>query len=121
VILVDSSIWISHLRKPDADLQRLLNARRVAMHPFVVGELACGSIGPRATLLAELQTLPRLPCAMDSEALALIEGRRLMARGIGYLDVHLLASTMLAGNTWLWTADLPLARAAAELSISYSP
>jgi predicted nucleic acid-binding protein len=121
VILVDSSIWISHLRKPNTALERLLAAGLVAMHPFVVGELACGSIVPRATLLAELQMLPRLPRAMDSEALALIEGRKLMARGIGYLDVHLLASTMLAANTRLWTADLRLARAAAELSISYSP
>jgi hypothetical protein len=58
---------------------------------------------------------------MDSEALALIEGHRLMARGIGYMDVHLLASTMLAANSRLWTVDLPLARAATELSISYSP
>jgi predicted nucleic acid-binding protein len=121
MILVDSSVWINHLRRPDPALQRLLLARRVIVHPFVIGELACGSIGPRAAMLAELQKLPSAPRASDVEALELIESRRLMARGIGYLDIHLLASTLLSAQTQLWTADRQLGQAASDLSIAWNP
>ena len=121
MVLVDSSVWIEHLRRPVPALLRLLEARRVATHPFVVGELACGRIEPRAALLADLQKLRTVPRATDDEALALIENHSLMGRGIGYVDVHLLASTMLAAHTRLWSIDRRLASAAAGLSVSWAP
>jgi predicted nucleic acid-binding protein len=121
VILVDSSVWIQHLREPDRTLQRLLEADEVSVHPFIVGELACGRIANRAELLAQLQKLPGVPRATEPEALELIERHQLMARGIGYIDVHLLASAKLADDTRVWTHDARLAWAASRLFVSYSP
>lgn len=116
MILVDTSVWVNHLRQSNAILAGLLEAGEVARHPFVLGELACGGIRNRAEVLALLAALPSLPKAEDDEVLAFIEAHRLMNKGLGLIDAHLLASCALAGVS-LWTADAKLAAAAAELRL----
>jgi len=105
MILVDTSVWVDHLRGAEPDLTPLLYDDQVLAHPMVVGELACGSLGNRAEVLGLLSGLPQAPVATDQEVLALIEHHRLMGRGIGYIDAHLLAATALAGPCLLWTSD----------------
>ena len=115
MILVDSSIWIDHLRQADRELQRLLDLDEVLCHPFVVGELACGHLRGRAAFVAQLQALPQAPVCTHEESLALVERHALAGRGIGWANVHLLCSTLLAHPAALWTRDKRLATAAAEL------
>jgi predicted nucleic acid-binding protein len=117
VILADTSVWIAHLRIADLAFARALYDGEVLMHPYVMGELACGNLRSRDTLLELFRGLPAAPVATDEEALRYIEDRRLFGRGIGYIDVHLLASTALAGKARLWTHDKPLATVARELSL----
>ncbi len=119
MILVDTSIWIDHLRSGEPALATALEGGRVLMHPFVLGELACGNLKNRSEVLRLLGDLPTAPAATDPEALGLIERRALMGRGIGYIDVHLLASTALEGVAWLWTRDRRLAETAAELELAF--
>ncbi|MCI0434215.1 MAG: type II toxin-antitoxin system VapC family toxin, partial [Gemmatimonadetes bacterium] len=116
MILVDTSVWIAHLRNPDLELARALEEVRVLMHPFILGELACGNLRFRGTLLELFRGLPLAPVATDDEAMRYIEDKRLYGRGIGYVDVHLLASVALAGTAKLWTRDARLADVASELS-----
>jgi predicted nucleic acid-binding protein len=111
VILVDTSVWIDHLRRGNADLAAALEHDLVVCHPFVIGELACGNLANRAELLALLAKLPTVPVATDTEVLTLIERRRLMGRGLGYVDAHLLASAAI-GSVTLWTLDARLAQMA---------
>jgi predicted nucleic acid-binding protein len=118
VILVDTSVWITHLRSGDPGLARALDEAQVLMHPFVMGELACGRLRFRDTLLDLFRGLPVAPIATDDEALRFIEDKRLFGRGIGYIDVHLLASAALAGDARLWTHDKPLAAAARDLFLT---
>jgi predicted nucleic acid-binding protein len=118
VILVDTSIWIDHLRRGDPSLVTALELGRVLIHPFVVGELACGTLNRRAEILTLLRELPPAPVATDDEALEFIERRGLMGRGIGYVDVHLLASVALAGDARLWTRDKRLAAVASKLALA---
>jgi len=118
MILVDTSVWIDHLRQGDPSLFTVLEAGRVLMHPFVVGELACGNLNRRAEVLMLLRELPPAPFATDDEALEFVERRGLMGRGIGYVDVHLLASVALAGGARLWTRDKRLAAVASELALA---
>lgn len=118
MILVDTSVWIDHLRSGEQRLSEALEGERVMMHPFVLGELACGNLKDRHEVLRLLEDLPAAPTATDPEALEFIERRVLMGRGIGYLDVHLLASTALYGAARLWTRDRRLAAAAAELELA---
>jgi predicted nucleic acid-binding protein len=115
VILVDSSIWIDHLRRADAELVRLLAADEVLCHPFVIGELACGHLRQRVAFLAQLQALPLAAATTHEETLAFVECRAIAGRGIGWADVHLLSATLLAAPARLWTRDKRLAAAAAEL------
>ena len=96
VILVDTSVWIGHLRGREPALATELNAGRVLMHPFVLGELACGTLRNRRELLGLFRGLPASPVATDDEAMLYIERHSLMGRGIGWIDVHLLAATALA-------------------------
>lgn len=117
MILVDSSVWVDHLRAADWRLTQALNASAVCIHPFVLGELSCGHIRKRAEVLGLLRQLPKVPVADEAEALEFIERRKLMGRGIGYVGVHLLASTALSTRTRLWTRDRRLAAAAAELDL----
>jgi predicted nucleic acid-binding protein len=117
MILADTSIWVDHLRRGNARLAQALDDQEVVTHPFVIGELACGDLRNRSDVLGLLQRLPKAIVATDAEALAVIEKRRLMGRGLGYIDVHLLAATLLSPTVRLWTLDVPLVTAAATLGI----
>lgn len=117
MILADSSVWIDHLRRPDAELERLLTAGLVSSHPFVIGELACGNLRRRDAFLTQLTRLPTTPQASHAEAMAFAERHALAGRGIGWADVHLLASTALSGTGRLWTHDKRLAAAADALGV----
>ena len=121
MILVDTSVWIDHLRAGDAQLAARLEAGEVCIHPFVLGELACGNLRNRSEVLGLLGRLPAVVAATDAEAMAFIERRALMGRGLGFLDVHLLASVALASPTRLWTRDKRLAAVATELSLAGTP
>ena len=120
MILVDTSVWVDHLRDGAPALAAALEQGSVLMHPFVLGELACGNLKNRGEVLRLLVELPAAPMATDPEALDYIERRALMGRGIGYLDVHLLASVALAGTARLWTRDKRLAAVATDLELAYS-
>ena len=113
MILVDTSVWVDHLRAGDAQLADLLKRAQVAMHPFVVGEIACGSLADRSLVLELLQTLPAASVAESEEVLGFVERHELHGIGIGYVDVHLLASVALTEGGKLWTRDKRL-RVAAE-------
>jgi predicted nucleic acid-binding protein len=119
VILVDTSVWIDHLRSGEPSLAAALEGGRVMMHPFVLGELACGNLANRSEVLVLLGNLPAAPTVTDPEALDFIERRALMGRGIGYIGVHLLASIALSGDARLWTRDGRLAAAATELELAF--
>jgi predicted nucleic acid-binding protein len=118
MILVDTSVWVDHLRQGDAGLAAGLQAGAVGMHPFVVGELACGNLRARAEMLALLQALPPVPKANEFEVLYFIDTHSLMGCGIGYVDAHLLASSRLAGAA-LWTRDKRLRAVATELALAH--
>lgn len=120
MILVDTSVWVDHLRDGTPALAAALEQGRVLMHPFVLGELACGNLKNRGEVLQLLGELPAASMATDPEALDFIERRALMGRGIGYVDVHLLASVALAGTAQLWTRDKRLAAVAADLELAYA-
>ena len=121
MILVDSSIWIDHLRRAEAELQRLLSGGHVLCHPFVVGELACGHLRQRAAFLAQLRALPLAVATTHEETLAFVERHSLAGRGIGWADVHLLCATMLSRPAALWTRDKSLAAAADDLGCLHQP
>jgi predicted nucleic acid-binding protein len=121
VILVDSGIWISHLRTADATLAGLLRAGQVLLHPCVLGELALGHIRNRTELLRELHRMKLAIVARDDEVLSLIERERLAGLGIGYVDACLLAATRLTAGAALWSGDRKLADAAAQLGVSWQP
>ena len=120
MILVDTSVWIDHLRNGNSGLISLLDQNCVVMHPMVLGELACGNLPNRQELLHLWQHLELLPTASHHEALFFIERIGLMGKGIGYVDVHLLASIALAGGTKLWTLDQRLAQVATELKYAWT-
>ena len=107
MILVDTSVWIDHLRNGNVNLQALLQEGDVLVHPFVIGELACGTLKNRTEVLRLLQELPRAPLADDAEVLSLLETYRLWGRGVGWIDVHLLVSTLLS-HSRIWTLDKQL-------------
>jgi predicted nucleic acid-binding protein len=119
MILVDTSVWIDHLRTGEPALADALTHGQVLVHPFVLGELACGNLRNRREILDSLRHLPNAPRVSDEEAHLLIESRSLMGRGIGYIDVHLLASALLDDQPRLWTRDKRLAAVAGELSVLY--
>jgi predicted nucleic acid-binding protein len=119
VILVDTSVWVDHLRSGEPALKTALESGRVLMHPFVLGELACGNLENRDEVLRLLGDLPAAPTATDREALGLIERRALTGRGIGYIDVHLLASMALGDVARLWTRDGRLEAVAAEMKLAF--
>ena len=117
MILVDTSVWIAHLREGQPVLADLLSDGLVFMHPFVTGELACGSLKKRADILTDLAVLPLATRATDAEVMRLIEDRRLWGRGLGWIDVHLLAAALLS-RCRLWTLDKRLSAAASEMGLS---
>jgi len=118
MILVDTSVWIDHLRHGDLELAHALQSCEVLCHPQVVGELACGNLRARNNVLTLLQALPACTIATDKEALFFIDQNSLMGRGIGYIDVHLLASARLAGARF-WTRDKRLHAVALGLGFAH--
>jgi predicted nucleic acid-binding protein len=119
MVLVDTSIWVTHLREGNQDLETLLLDAAVLCHPFIVGELACGNLRNRNEILSLLQALPMAPIVEFDEFLHFIDGNQLMGIGMGFVDVHLLASSRLAGMP-LWTSDKRLRSAAIKLDLDYS-
>jgi predicted nucleic acid-binding protein len=117
MILVDTSVWVDHLRRGNRELQGLLYESKVLCHPFVTGELACGSLKNRREILTLLRSLPQAQVAENEEVLRLVEDARLYGRGIGWVDAHLLAATLLS-RTPIWTLDRQLASAAKALRVS---
>ncbi len=118
MILVDSSVWVDHLRRADAALVEQLEQNVVLTHPFVIGELACGRLARREAVLSSLAALPSAPVATHAEALSFAEIHALAGRGVGWLDVHLLAAAALAGGALLWSRDKKLAAVALELGLA---
>jgi predicted nucleic acid-binding protein len=104
MVLVDTSVWVEHFRHGKIALDTLLNEGQVACHPFIVGELACGNLKNRSQILSLLSTLPFSLTAEHEEVMQFIEKQRLMGKGLGYIDMHLLASAMLT-RIPLWTLD----------------
>ena len=118
MVLVDTSVWVSHLRDGNAELANLLNDGRVLCHPLIVGELACGNLKDRAVILSFLQLLPMSIESEHDEVLSFIENNRLMGKGMGYVDVHLITSAVLTGVP-IWTLDKKLAQTADSLYKNY--
>jgi hypothetical protein len=118
MILVDTSVWIDHLRAGDRHLADLLNNSQVLAHPFVIGEMACGNLHKREDVLRLFNALPRAPVASQEEVLHFIECNKLMGQGIGFIDAHLLASTALADATFIWTRDKRLQKSARKLKLA---
>lgn len=118
MILVDTSVWVDHLRKGDAELENLLEHGSVLSHPFVIGELALGNIPKRKIFLAAIGDLPKAIMAEDDEVLRFISDYTLFGLGVGYVDVHLLAAVKLTAGASLWTRDKRLLRVAQKLRLN---
>jgi predicted nucleic acid-binding protein len=121
MILADTSVWIDHLRQADVAFAGALQREEILSHPFVIGEIACGNLRNRDEILLHLGHLPLAPKATDPEVMAFIESRSLSGRGLGLIDVHLLASTVLHRGALLWTHDRPLREMAMKLGVGYQP
>ena len=119
MVLADTSVWIEHFRVGNESLFRLLDAHQVWIHPFVIGEIACGNLEDRKEILSGLGHLPAMPVAMHSEVLFFLERNRLSGLGVGYVDLHLLAAVALAPPMRLWTRDRRLATVADGLHCAY--
>ena len=118
MVLVDTSVWVKHFQEGDLRLQELLSDAEIASHPFVIGELACGNIKNRGEILSLLQSLPIAQPIDLAEFLYFVEENGLMGTGIGFIDIHLLASAKLSGIP-LWTFDKKLRAAAMKLDVAY--
>lgn len=118
MVLVDTSVWVSHLSKGNAELEGLLNNGHVVCHPFIVGELACGNIKNRAVILSLIQALPIAIEAGHEEVMRFIEDYTLMGRGLGYIDIHLLASALLT-RVPIWTLDKKLNEVSSDLGLGF--
>lgn len=121
MILVDTSIWIDHLRSGDEMLAEWLRRREILMHPHIIGELAVGNLKPRGEILEMLQDIPQIDVATDQEVLHFIETAKLFGEGIGYIDAHLLSAVRLRAGSKLWTRDKRLFDLAAGLNLAASP
>jgi predicted nucleic acid-binding protein len=117
MLLVDTSVWVKHLRFGDVVLEGFLDDGHVLCHPFIVGELACGNLKNRAEILALLQALPMATMAEHREVLRFIGDQRLMGQGLGFVDMHLLASAVLS-DIRLWTLDKKLRRVALKMGMA---
>ena len=118
MVLVDTSVWVVHLRDGNKRLEALLHEGHVLCHPLIIGELACGNLKNRGQILHFLQQLPMAAVAVHEEVLIFIERHALMGKGLGWIDTHLLASAFLS-NVPLWTLDKPLDRILSSLGLSY--
>ena len=121
MILVDTSVWVGHLRENDETLARLLDTGMVLSHPFVIGELALGNLRRREAVLTALSDLPQADMATEAEVLAFIDHHRLFGRGVGYVDVHLLAAVRLTAGAQFWTKDKRLHDIARDLDLAMTP
>ena len=117
MVLVDTSVWVAHLRQGNRGLAALLHEGRVCCHPFIIGELACGNLHNRSEILVHLQALPQANQAEHEEVLQFIENYRLMGKGLGYIDMHLLSSAILT-QVPLWTLDKKLNEVAVKLKLA---
>jgi predicted nucleic acid-binding protein len=117
-VLADTSLWVDHLRGTNPALKKLVDSNILVMHPFVIGELACGTMKNRVGILRGLHQLPVSTVAKDAEVLRFIETHKLWGRGMGWVDQHLLASALIA-NYRISTLDKKLAKAASDLKIQY--
>lgn len=120
MVLIDTSVWIDYLRNGDDRLAHLLSQGQVCIHPMIIGEIACGHLKNREELIDLLQHLPHVTEASHDEALFFLDGQQLMGKGIGWVDVHLLAATLLSNNVSLWTNDKRLVRIAEKLGVCFS-
>jgi len=118
MVLVDTSIWVTHLRQGSRKLEKLLMDAEVMCHPFIIGELACGNLKNRNEIIPLLQSLPMASMIEFDEFLFFIERNHLMGKGVGFVDIHLLASAQLTGVP-LWTADNRLKSAADQLALTF--
>jgi len=118
MVIVDTSVWVAHLRDGNIGLETLLNEGHVAGHSFIIGELACGNLENRSEILSLLHALPMAIHAEHDEVMELIETHSLMGKGLGYIDMHLLASAFLT-DVPLWTLDRKLDGTASKLKIKY--
>ena len=118
MILVDTNVWIDHFNDMDAELVTNLNIGAVACHPYIIGEIACGKLKKRKQIIGLFDSLPSAPVLEPEEILSFIQARKLMGKGLGYVDMQLLASTVLSGLR-LWTEDKKLKKAAKGLGVSY--
>jgi len=118
LILVDTSVWIDHFHKPIQLLVEALEEGDVLIHPFVIGELACGQLARRREVLTLLSMLPQTTLATDDETLHFIDQHLLMGKGLGYIDIHLLASVVLTDEARIWTTDRQLGVIARELRVA---
>ncbi|HVY14755.1 MAG TPA: type II toxin-antitoxin system VapC family toxin [Rhodopila sp.] len=121
MILVDTSVWVDHLRRRDLVLANLLDIGAVLTHPFVVGEVALGSLPRRDFVLRSFDQLPKVEVASQDEVRRFIEDHALFGRGIGHVDVHLIASTLLTPGTELWTRDKRLRGIAVQFELAFAP
>ncbi len=121
MVLIDTSVWIDHLRSSEPEMSVLHADRQIVMHPMVIGELACGNLPERSNALSYLASLPRIVVATDDEVLFFIERHQLMGTGIGYIDAHLLTASFLHGTTQLWTRDRRMLAVADQLGIEFDP
>ncbi len=119
MVLVDTSVWVAYLRKETTGLYTLLNDGHVVCHPFIIGELACGHLINRVEILSLLQALPVALHAEHEEVMLFIENYRLMKKGLGYIDIHLLASAIVTGVP-LWTLDKRLGEVASGLGLTFN-
>jgi hypothetical protein len=117
VILVDTSVWVDHFRNGNSTLSELLERGSALTHPFVIGELALGNLRQRELALRMLSRLPSANVATDAEVLRFIDRYSLFGRGVGYVDVHLLAATRLTAGSQLWTSDKRLNEVAVQLGV----
>jgi predicted nucleic acid-binding protein len=118
MVITDTSIWVTHLRQGSRQLEKLLIDAEVMCHPFIIGELACGNLKNRNEIISLLQSLPMAPTIEFDELLFFIDRNDLMGKGVGFVDVHLLASAQLEGVT-LWTADKKLKSSADRLELTF--
>ncbi|MBA7500301.1 MAG: PIN domain-containing protein [Clostridia bacterium] len=119
MVLVDTSVWVSHLRDSHPRMVSLLNDGDVVCHPFIIGELSCGNLTNRSEILSLLHSLPMVDQVEHEEVLQFVEINDLMGRGLGYVDVHLLASAVLFGAS-IWTLDRKLRVVSSELGVCHS-
>ncbi len=120
-VLVDTSVWIDHIAGRATPLIDLLKAKRVSLHPLIIGEIAMGSLQNRKFFIDELQNLPKVHVASNAEVMAMVEWHKLFSKGIGFIDAHLLAGVKMTDNATLLTNDNRLREQAEYLNVAYGP